>query len=70
MTNSLIDHQPFAEARIMYLDGRKRPSLVIVEGNQYCASFQPVASFSSHEAAKAFVRLINDGNRFVSEISV
>lgn len=58
----------FAEARIMFLDGRKNPSLCIVEGNQYCASFVPVASFKSVDAAKVFVRLMNDGNKFISEI--
>lgn len=60
----------FAEARIMYLPNRKRPLLCISEGNQYCASYNPVASFVSEDAAKAFVRLLNDGNRIVSEIDV
>lgn len=65
---STITLEPFVEARIMYLDGRKRPSLCIVEGNQYCASFSPIASFTSELAAQAFVRLLNDGHKLVSEI--
>lgn len=42
------------------LPGNKRPSLVHIISNKYCAQIYPLASFRNQEAADHFEKLLND----------